>query len=126
MRYTGVADRRAVTDAELDTYVRLLHRGDGGRAFLRIMKGFELDAGKSALYAQVLRSPRYPVQIVWSEGDRALSLARHGRLARELAPDAPFYTVPGRHFPQEDQAEAVAGHVATLARAADATASTSP
>ena len=44
MRLQGVADRSAVTGAELDAYVDLLKREDGGRAFLKIMRGFERTA----------------------------------------------------------------------------------
>ena len=38
MYRVGVEDRSATPPAELDAYVALLKRGDGGRAFLRIMR----------------------------------------------------------------------------------------
>ena len=38
MSLQGVADRSAVPNAELDAYVDLLKREDGGRAFLKIMR----------------------------------------------------------------------------------------
>ncbi len=49
-----------------------------GRSFLRVMRGFERTAEKSALYASALRGP-YPVQVVWGEHDPALKLVRPGR-----------------------------------------------
>jgi pimeloyl-ACP methyl ester carboxylesterase len=115
MRYTGIADASATSDAELEAYVRLLHGQDGGRAFLRIMKGFELTLAKRRLYEDVVGSTRYPVQIVWGDRDHALTLEHHGRIARQIAPTAPFHRLPGKHFLQEDCAPAIAGHVATLA-----------
>src|SRR4051794_32033037 len=39
-RLQGVADSRAISRAEIDVYHHLLRRDDGGRAFLRIMRGF--------------------------------------------------------------------------------------
>src|SRR6476661_116655 len=41
-RRQGISDPAAVTAAELDAYLVLLRRGDHGRAFLKIMRGFEL------------------------------------------------------------------------------------
>jgi haloalkane dehalogenase len=114
MRYTGIAENEAVGDAELEAYIRLLRREDGGRAFLRIMKGFELTASKRDLYARVLADPRRPIQIVWGDRDPALTVNHHGRLARDAAPGAAFHTVPGKHFLQEDFAPGIAELVAAL------------
>jgi pimeloyl-ACP methyl ester carboxylesterase len=126
MRHTGVADTAAISKAELEAYIQHLHRLDGGRAFLRIMKGFELTEAKRDLYAGVLASTTYPVQIVWGEHDNALALEPHARLAREAAPGAAFHRVPGKHFLQEDCAPALAEHVAALARSASEAPATGP
>ena len=64
MGYQGVADRTKITNAEIDAYLDLLRRDDNGRAFLKIMRGFELTREKADLYVGVLRSTRYPVRIV--------------------------------------------------------------
>jgi pimeloyl-ACP methyl ester carboxylesterase len=121
MRYTGIADAASISEAELEAYIRLLHGPDRGRAFLRIMKGFELTAEKGRLYESVVQSSRYPVQIVWGERDRALGVDSYGALARQLAPGAPFHRLPGKHFLQEDCAPQIAELVAALAaRAAQA------
>jgi pimeloyl-ACP methyl ester carboxylesterase len=116
MRYAGVKDLSAVPPAELDAYVELLKREDSGRAFLRIMRGFERTAAKQERYEQVLRDGRYPVQIVWGANDPALTLAVHGEQARRAAGLDEIHTVPGKHFLQEDQAPAIAEHIARLAR----------
>ncbi|HEX6757067.1 MAG TPA: hypothetical protein VF086_01450 [Propionibacteriaceae bacterium] len=42
MRRHGIADLSKITTAELDAYLVLLQRTDNGRAFLKIMRGFEL------------------------------------------------------------------------------------
>ena len=116
MYYAGIEDRSATPPAELDAYVELLKREDGGRAFLRIMRGFERAAAKQALYERVLRDGRYPVQIVWGVNDPTLKLTVHGEQARRAAGLDEVHTVPAKHFLQEDQAPAIAEHIAQLAR----------
>jgi haloalkane dehalogenase len=64
MRHQGVADLSKITTAELDAYLVLLRRTDNGRAFLKIMRGFELNRAKRDLYVGLLRSRAFPVQIV--------------------------------------------------------------
>ena len=115
MRLQGVKDMTAVPREELDAYVDLLRAGDGGRAFLRIMRGFERTPEKRSLYERVLRDGRYPVQVVWGADDPALKLAVHGEIARRAAGLDEIHTVPAKHFLQEDQAPAVAAHVAEIA-----------
>ena len=116
MRLQAIEDTSAVSNAELDAYVDLLRAGDGGRAFLKIMRGFERTAEKQRLYESVLRDDRYPVQIVWGANDPALKLAVHGEQARRAAGLEEIHTIPAKHFLQEDQAPAVAERIARLAR----------
>jgi haloalkane dehalogenase len=115
MRQQGVADHSAVSRAELDAYLDLLRRGDGGAAFLKVMRGFELTRGKRDLYVGVLRSGAFPVQIIWGDRDPALTLARHGQAARRAAGVPDIIRLPGKHFLQEDQAPALADHIAHFA-----------
>jgi pimeloyl-ACP methyl ester carboxylesterase len=115
MRLWGVQDMSAVTSAELDAYVDLLREGDGGRAFLQIMRGFERTPEKRRLYESVLRDRPFPVQIVWGAKDPALKLTVHGEIARRAAGLDQIYTLPAKHFLQEDQAPALAEHIARLA-----------
>jgi pimeloyl-ACP methyl ester carboxylesterase len=115
MRLQGIQDMHAVTSAELDAYVDLLREGDGGRAFLQIMRGFERTPEKRRLYESVLRDRPYPVQIVWGAKDPALKLAVHGEIARRAAGLEQIHTLPAKHFLQEDQAPALADHIAHVA-----------
>ena len=111
----GVANRRAVPKEEVYAYVDLLKREDGGRAFLKIMRGFERTRAKQDLYVGALRDVPYPVQIVWGAKDPALPLAKHGEAARRAAGLDEIHALPAKHFLQEDQAPALAEHVAELA-----------
>lgn len=118
MRIQGIGDMSAVSSAELNAYVDLLKRDDGGSAFLQIMRGFERTAAKQALYRGVLADERYPVGVLWGARDPALKPGVHGEIARQAAGLDRLDTVPARHFLQEDQAPAVAAHIAaTAARA---------
>ncbi len=116
MGLQGVADRSAVPNAELDAYVDLLKLEDGGRAFLRIMRGFERTAVKRDLYRAVLASDRYPVQVIWGTRDPALKVDIHGEAARRAAGVDTIHRLPGKHFLQEDQAPAIADLVAGITR----------
>ncbi len=116
MRLQGVQDRTAVPRAEVDAYLDLLRLGDGGRAFLKIMRGFERTRAKRDLYRRVLGDGRYPVQVVWGAYDPALKLTAEGEAARRAAGADTIHTVPAKHFLQEDQAPAIAGHIARMVR----------
>jgi haloalkane dehalogenase len=115
MRRIGILDQGAVSDAELDAHLELLRREDGGRAFLRIMRGFERTREKRDRYVGALHGP-YPVQVVWGRDDPALRLDEHGRRAQRAAGAEEIHVLPARHFLQEDQAPAVAERIAALAR----------
>lgn len=111
----GIGDRRAVPAEELMAYARLLKRGDRGRAFLRIMRGFERTAEKQRLYEGVVGDTRYPRQVIWGEDDPALRVDVHGEIARRAAGVEHIHRLPGKHFIQEDQAPAIGALVAELA-----------
>jgi pimeloyl-ACP methyl ester carboxylesterase len=118
MRLQGIGDMSRIERPELDAWVDMLKHADGGRAFLRIMRGFERTRAKRDLYVSTLRDVAYPVQIVWGADDPALKLAVHGEQARLAAGLDEIHALPAKHFLQEDQAPAVAERVALLARAA--------
>ncbi|MGB0873521.1 MAG: alpha/beta fold hydrolase [Solirubrobacterales bacterium] len=107
----GVKDRRATTRAEVAAYVDLLKRVDRGKAFLKIMRGFETTAEKQRLYVETLQAAKYPIEIVWAKDDPALGVKTKGAAARELLPQAGFTAIPGKHFFQEDQAPAIAARI---------------
>jgi haloalkane dehalogenase len=116
MRLQGIEDRHATPKEELDAYVDLLKREDRGRAFLRIMRGFERTREKRDLYVGALRDVPYPVQVVWGAKDPALTLERHGEEARLAAGLDRIHQLPAKHFLQEDQAPALAERVAAITR----------
>ena len=120
MRLQGVKDMSSVSRAEHGAYVDLLKREDGGRAFLKIMRGFERTPAKQDLYSSVVSSDRYPVHVLWGADDPALKAAHYGEIARRVAGLDRLDTVPAKHFLQEDQAAAVADRVAALAERARA------
>jgi haloalkane dehalogenase len=117
MYYAGIEDRSAVTRDELAAYVALLKREDGGRAFLKVMRGFERTREKRDLYVGALGDHRHPVQVVWGAGDPALPMKKYGEEARAAAGVDRIHALPGKHFLQEDQAPAIADRVADIADA---------
>lgn len=109
----GIADRSATPEAEVDAYFALLRRDDGGRAFQRIIRGFEPTAEKEGLYLDALREAGWPARILW--GDRDPALGEEDRRPIEAALGVEAKVVSARHFLQEDQAPAVAEAIAEVA-----------
>jgi haloalkane dehalogenase len=112
-RLQGLGDRSAMTTAEIYAYQALLKRADGGRAFLKIMRGFELTEAKRDLLWRGLGERSYPARIVWGERDPALGLEQLRIAQQVLGVDDPVL-VPAKHFLQEDQAPAIAYSIADL------------
>jgi haloalkane dehalogenase len=102
-----IADRSATPRYEVYAYYYLLKRVDRGRAFLRIMRGFELTAEKQRFLYEGLANRDYPARIIWGERDPALGLDRLAAVQEALGLDNPLL-LPAKHFLQEDQAPAVA------------------
>lgn len=115
MYLLGVEDRAKAPPEELSVYVDLLKREDGGRAFLRIMRGFEPTAAKQRRYVDAIRDLDAPVQLVWGEHDRTLSVDAHARPAMRATGVDTLHLLPAKHFLQEDQAPAVAELIASQA-----------
>jgi haloalkane dehalogenase len=112
VRRMGV-DAPWVPAAELAAYVHQLRLEDGGRAFLRIMKGFETTREKQDLYAAALRSIARR-QVVWGDRDPTLTWDREGRLAVAMA-DTPRVTrLRAKHLVPEDRAPEIAAAVARI------------
>jgi haloalkane dehalogenase len=123
MRLTGVS--RHVPGAEIACWVPLLLGDDGGRAFLKIMRGFELTAAKRDRYVTAVRDTAYPVQIVWGVRDRMLSWRRYGRAAQSAAGVDGSILLPAKHFLQEDCPEQIAAAVHQLVERASGRGSVS-
>ena len=114
-RLQAIGDPSATPKEEVDAYVDLLKRNDGGKAFLRIMRGFERTREKQDLYVSALSNVPYPVQVIWGADDPALPIGSRGEEARRAAGVDEIHALPAKHFLQEDQAPAIAGRVAEIA-----------
>ena len=112
MRLQGVGTD--VPSAELRAYVALLKREDGGRAFLRIMRGFERTAEFEARIMRALGDRDFPAQVLWGRDDPALKIDEHGEDARQALGLDDVTPLPGKHFVQEDAPAAIAEHVDRL------------
>ena len=115
MRHVGVS--RRVPAAEISCYIPLLFGDDGGRAFLKIMRGFEPTADKERRYLSAVRNTPYPVQVVWGVRDPALTWRRYGVEAQRAAGLGHSVLLQGKHFVQEDCPQEVADAVHQLAKA---------
>lgn len=110
----GIEDRSAIPANEVDAHHALLHRADRGRAFLKIMRGFELTEEKERFYFDGLAKRDYPAQVVWGSDDRMLDERRRTEVMRALGVDDATL-LPAKHFLQEDQPAAVAEAISSLA-----------
>jgi pimeloyl-ACP methyl ester carboxylesterase len=110
----GIADRSAASEAELDAWLELLRRDDGGRACVRMASRLERTPAKTALYAHALRDLPVPVQILWGVADPVLKVEEAGGALRHVT-GAPLRRLPGKHFLQEDCFEAIGDEIARLA-----------
>ncbi|MEE6177951.1 alpha/beta fold hydrolase [Mycobacterium sp. 050134] len=113
MRLVGVSGR--VPAAELACWPPLLFGDDGGRAFLKIMRGFELTAAKQRRYVGAVRDTPYPVQVVWGARDTMLPWRRYGVQAQRAAGVRDPILLPAKHFLQEDCPAEIAAAVHRLA-----------
>jgi pimeloyl-ACP methyl ester carboxylesterase len=113
-RLQGLGDRGAMSTAEIYAYQALLERVDGGRAFLRIMRSFELTEEKRDFLWSGLADRRYPARIVWGKRDPALGAQQLAIAGSVLGVDEPVL-VDAKHFLPEDQAPAIANVVADVA-----------
>jgi pimeloyl-ACP methyl ester carboxylesterase len=117
MKLQGIGDFSQVSKAEINAYLTLMKGDDRGRAFRRVSRGAQATAEKQALYRSVVGDGSYPVQVVWAAQDPAMPSGTYGEKARAAAGLAAVDRIPGKHFPQEDQAPAIAARVASIARA---------
>jgi haloalkane dehalogenase len=111
----GIGNPDATPREEIDAYVDLLKRKDGGLAFLAIMRRFERTREKRDLYVGAVRDVPYPVQVVWGVDDPALKVETQGEEVRRAAGLDEIHALPAKHFLQEDQAPAIAKLVAEIA-----------
>ncbi len=106
MRLVGVS--RRVPTAEIACWLPLLFGDDGGRAFLKIMRGFELTSAKQQRYLDAVGQRAYPVQVVWGARDTMLPWRRYGLQAQRAAGLHELIKLPAKHFLQEDYPQEIA------------------
>jgi pimeloyl-ACP methyl ester carboxylesterase len=114
MKLQGIGDVSQVSKAEINTYRTLMKGDDRGRAFLQVSRSAQATASKQELYRQVVGGQSYPVQVVWAAQDPAMPAGTYGEKARAAAGLPAIDRIPGKHFPQEDQASAIADRVASI------------
>jgi pimeloyl-ACP methyl ester carboxylesterase len=112
MRLQGVLG--PIPSVELRAYRALLVQDDGGRAFLRIMRGFERTPAFERRIVAALATRRFPAQVLWGESDPALPLVRIGEDVRLALGVPEITTLPGKHFLQEDCPKEIAEAIARL------------
>lgn len=110
----GIAERSRVPRSQIYAHIALLRLHDRGRAFLEIMRGFELTPEKERFFREGLADREYPVRAVWGDQDPALGLDRLEAAKAILGLDDAIL-LPAKHFLQEDQPGEVAQAIADLA-----------
>ena len=110
----GIADRSRVPRSQVYAHIALLRLHDRGRAFLEIMRGFELTEEKERFFREGLADREFSVRAVWGERDPALGMPRLEAAKRMLGLDE-VILLPAKHFLQEDHFDEVGQAVADLA-----------
>ncbi|NNM51324.1 MAG: alpha/beta hydrolase [Pseudomonadales bacterium] len=105
-----------VPTAELHAHWQLLRQKDSGRAFLQIMRRFELSQEFERAIHLSLRGRQYPVQLLWGRYERALPLQYQGQEAREILGLEMLQQLPGGHFLQEDCPDILARQISHFVR----------
>lgn len=112
-RWKGV--NQGPSYAEIRAYGELLAHGDGGQAFLEIMRGFETTTEFEERIHAALRDRTFPAQVIWSRDDPELRLETFGEDARTvLGLERDIHLVEGKHFLQENSATEIAERIALL------------
>jgi pimeloyl-ACP methyl ester carboxylesterase len=109
----GIAERARVPRSDIYAHIALLRLRDRGRAFLKIMRGFELKEEKQRFFREGLAARDYPARLVWGERDPALGDQLEACQRALDLEDA--ILLPAKHFLQEDHAAEVGQAIADLA-----------
>lgn len=98
----GVEKATGIPASEINAYVALLKREDGGKAFLKIMRNFDHSIEFRDLCYKAVQNVSYPVQAIWGAKDPALTVDTYGEEIRKAAGLKEIHTLPARHFLQEE------------------------
>jgi pimeloyl-ACP methyl ester carboxylesterase len=110
----GIAQRALVPRSDIYAHVALVRLRDRGRAFLKIMRGFELTEEKERFFRTGLSARDYPARLVWGERDPVFGLEHLESCRRALGVEDAIM-LPAKHFLQEDHPAEVGQAVADLA-----------
>jgi len=106
--------------AEIRAYGELLAQGDGGSAFLRMMRNFETTAEFEMRVLASLRNRSFPAQVIWGRDDPELRVESFGEDARNvLGLERDIHLVDGKHFLQENSPVEIARRIALLVETGD-------
>lgn len=109
-----IAVHEGASNAEIRAYAALLAQGDRGRAFLKVMRGFERTAEFEARTVAALRARQFPAQIIWGAQDPALRMKKFApELCAVLGLDG-WKELRGKHFLQEDSPRELAEQIANF------------
>jgi pimeloyl-ACP methyl ester carboxylesterase len=111
----AVADATGIPEEEVEAYIDLLKREDGGKAFLKIMRNFDHSpAFRERCYRAVQNVP-YPLQAIWGVQDPGLKYEEYGKEIQDVARLPYIHQVAGKHLLQEDHWKFIALQIAELA-----------
>lgn len=116
MRMLGV--HSGPSNAELRAYGALLARGDRGRAFLKVMRGFERTPEFEQRTIAALKARNFPAQIVWGAQDPTLKMEKYVPDLCEVLGLDDWHQVHGKHFLQEDSPAELAKLIADMIQGA--------
>lgn len=111
----GVINTNLVPKEEINAYVDLLKREDGGKAFLKIMRNFTDTAAFRDLCYKAVQNAPYPIQAIWGEDDPTLTYERYATEIKEVAHLKVVKTLPSKHFLQEEVWEEIAEKIDEIA-----------
>lgn len=112
----GVENSTRISKSEINAYVDLLKREDGGKAFLKIMRNYDHSPEFRQLCYKAVQHVPYPVQVVWGAEDPGLKFERYATEILKVTGLKEAFKLPARHFLQEEEWEAVANKIAALIR----------
>ncbi|MGB7842819.1 MAG: alpha/beta hydrolase, partial [Salinimicrobium sp.] len=98
----GVEKSSKVPLEEINAYVDLLKKKDGGKAFLRLMRNFDHTTEFRDLCYKAVQNVKYPVQAIWGAKDAALTVETYGEEIKRVAGLKEIHTLPAKHFLQEE------------------------
>ncbi len=117
MRMQGMHD--GPMNQEIRAYGDLLTMTDGGRAFRKIMRGFERTAAYEEGILSALKNKNFPAQVIWGEQDPALRMDEYAPDICRVLNLETWHKVRGKHFLQEDSPAEIAQYITDLVNLSD-------